>query len=83
MRNDGNGSKKKGNHVRSQVPIDVAVEEPGTGVVGEEPDRDIVARVADAHDVADDGVYKVVRRIASATDDGEGMSVQMNGVLSR
>lgn len=70
-------------HVRAQVPVDVAVEEPGTGVVGEEPDRDIVARVTDAHDVTDDGVYKVVRRIASAADDGEGMSMQVNGMLSK
>ena len=49
-----------GNHVRAQVPVDVAVEEPRAGVVGIEPDRDIVARAADAHDVADDGVHKVV-----------------------
>jgi len=70
-------------HVRAQVPVDVAVEEPGTGVVGEEPDRDIVAHVTDAHDVTDDGVYKVVRRISSAADDGEGMSMQVNGMLSK
>ena len=73
----------KGNHVRAQVPVDVAVEEPRAGVVGEEPDGDIVAHVAVAHDVADDGVYKVVRRIAGAADDVEGMSMQVNGVLSK
>ena len=71
------------NNLRPQVPVDVAVEEPRTGIVGEEPDRDIVARDAVAHDVADDGVYKVVRRIAGAADDVEGMSMQVNGVLSK
>ena len=65
------------------MPINVAVEEPRAGVVGEEPDCDIVARVADAHDVADDGVYKVVRRIAGAANDREGMSVQVDGMLSK
>lgn len=65
------------------MPVDVAVEEPRTGVVGEEPDRDIVALVADADNVADDGIYKVVRRIAGAADDGERMSMQVNGMLSR
>jgi len=44
----------------AQVPVNVAVEEPRARVVSEEPDRDIVASVADAYDVADDGVLKVV-----------------------
>jgi hypothetical protein len=47
-------------HERAQVPVDVAVEEPRTGVVREEPDRDIIASVADGYDIADDWVHKVV-----------------------
>ena len=42
------------------MPIDVAVEEPRARVVGEEADRDIVTNIADAHDVANNGVIKVV-----------------------
>ena len=66
-----------------QVPIDVAVEEPRTRVVGEETDGDIVARVADAHDVTDYGIHEVVRRIPSATYNPEGVTVQMHRVLCR
>jgi hypothetical protein len=66
---------------RVQVPINVAVEEPRARVVGEEPDRDIIASVADAHDVADDRVFEVVRRITSTADHGERMSMQVNRVL--
>ena len=47
-------------HERVQVPIDVAVEEPRARVVSEEPDRHIITRVADAHDVADDRIIKIV-----------------------
>ena len=47
-------------HEHGQMPINVAVEKPRARVVGKESDRDIIARVADAHDVADDRVIKVV-----------------------
>ena len=45
------------------MPIDVAVEEPWAGVVSVESNRDVIAyaRVADAHDVAHDGVDIIVR----------------------
>ena len=43
-----------------QVPIDVAVEEPRTRVVGKETDGDIVACIADTHDVTDYGINEVV-----------------------
>ena len=43
-----------------QVPIDVAVEEPRTRVVGKETDSDIVACIADTHDVTDYGINEVV-----------------------
>ena len=53
----------------------MAVEKPRARVVSKEPDRDIIARVADAHDVADDGVIKVVRRITGTADHGERMAM--------
>jgi len=63
------------------VPVNVAVEEPRARVVREEPDRNIIASVADAYDVADNGVHKVVRRIASTADHVERMAVNVNGML--
>jgi hypothetical protein len=63
------------NHEHGQMPINVAVEEPRARVVSEESDRDIITRVADAHDVADDRIIKVVRRITSTPDYGESMAM--------
>ena len=57
------------------MPVDVAVEEPRARVVSEESDRNIITRVADAHDVADDRVVIVVRRITSTSDYGESMAM--------
>ena len=68
-----NHDKEQKNDGRIQVPIDVAVEEPWTRIVGEEADRDVVASDADTHDIANHGVIKVVGRIPSATDHREGM----------
>jgi hypothetical protein len=62
-------------HERGQVPINVAVKEPRARVVGEEPDRDTISNPADVHHVADDRVFKVVRRIASTPDYGERMAM--------
>ena len=59
----------------------MAMEEPRAWVVGEEPDRDVIACVTDVHDVADDGIHKVVRRVSGAADYVEIVSVQMNRVL--
>jgi hypothetical protein len=42
------------------VPVDVAVEEPGARVIGEEPDRDVITRVSNAHDIPDNRIDKVV-----------------------
>ena len=66
-----------------QVPIDMAVEEPRTRVVGKETDGDIVARIADTHDITDYGIDEVVRRIPTAADYPEGVPVQMHRVLCR
>jgi len=59
----------------------VAVEEPRARVVREESDRDVITRLAHAHDVADDGVIVVVVQVTSAADNMERMSVQVHGVL--
>jgi hypothetical protein len=63
------------------VPINVAVEEPRARIVSDESDSDLIARLPDAHDVADNGVVKVISIAASTADDVEGVPVQVNGVL--
>lgn len=65
------------------MPVDVAVEEPRTVIVGEEAYCDIVAGIANTHDIADYGIDEIVGRIPSATDDPERVSVQMHRVLCR
>ena len=65
------------------MPIDVAVEEPRAGIISEESDRDVIARVPDAHDIAFDGIVEVISAAAGAPDDVEGVSVQVNRVLER
>ena len=64
------------------MPINVAVEEPRTRIVGEEPDRDVVASDADTDNITTYGVIEVVGRIPSTTDHGEGVPMQVNGVLA-
>jgi hypothetical protein len=63
------------------VPIDVAVEEPWTRIVREEADCDVVPSISDTHNIATNGVIVVVGRIPGATNHGEGVPVQVNGVL--
>ena len=63
------------------MPINVAVEEPRARIISEEPDRDVIVSVSDAHDVADDWVVKIISLAPGAADDVEGVSVQVNRVL--
>jgi len=59
------------------VPVDVAVEEPWAGVVGEESDGyEIGFASPDTHDIADDRVDEVVRIASGAPDYMEGMLVK-------
>jgi len=59
------------------VPVDVAVEEPWTGVIGEESDgHEIRFAGPDAHDIADDRVFEVVRIASGAPDHMERMLVK-------
>lgn len=67
------------------MPVDVAVEEPRAGVVGREADGDVVGDavggiVAEGHDVAPGRGVPVVRGLARAADDVEGVAVQVEGV---
>ena len=64
-----------------QVPVNVAVEEPWARVICEEPNCNVIAGVAHAHDVADDWVNKVVRVISSTADYVERMSMEVNRML--
>ena len=50
------------------MPIDVAMEEPRSRVVGEEPDCDFITSVTNTHDVSDDRVVEVVGRVTSGAD---------------
>jgi hypothetical protein len=59
----------------------VAVEEPRARVICEEPDRNVITGVADAHDVAGHRVIKVIRGIASTADYGERMPMEVNRML--
>jgi len=79
IRRENSGKTVK--YGRVQVPVNVAVEEPWPRVIGVEADRKIVASLAHAHDVADDGIVKVVGGISSATDHMEGVSVQVKRML--
>lgn len=42
------------------MPVDVAVEEPRTRVVGKETNCDIIPKVTYTHDIPDNRVIKVV-----------------------
>ena len=55
------------------MPIDVAMEEPWSRVVGEEPDCDFITSAANTHDVSDNWIDEVVGRVTSATDHVEAM----------
>ena len=63
------------------MPIDVAVEDPWSRIVSDESDCDVIAWVPVTHDIADDGVVKVISRVTGAADDVEGVTVQVNRVL--
>ena len=61
----------------------MAVEEPWAGVIGKEANCDNISSVTHTHNIPDNGVVEIVRRVTSATDNVEVMPVQMNRMLSR
>ena len=65
------------------MPVDVAVEEPRAGVIGKEANCDNIPSVTHIHNIAENWVVKIVRRVTSATDNVEAVPVQMNRMLLR
>ena len=65
------------------MPVNVAVEEPRAGIVSDETNRDIIPSVTNAHDIPNNGVVKIVGRVASAADHIEVVAMQMNRMLSK
>ena len=65
------------------MPVNVAVEEPRAGIVGKETNRDIIPSVTNTHDITKNRVVKVVRRVTSAADHIEVVTMQMNRMLSK
>ena len=63
------------------MPIDVAMEEPRSRIVSEEPNSDQIATITHRHHISDDRVLEVVDKTIGATDYIETMPVQMNRVL--
>jgi hypothetical protein len=59
----------------------MAVEEPRARIVREEPDRNVIPVIADAHNVPDDRIDIVVGRVTSTADNMERMTVQVDRVL--
>jgi hypothetical protein len=65
------------------MPVNVAVEEPRAGIVGEETNRDIIPSVTNTHDIPNNRVVKVVGRATGAADHMEVVAMQMNRMLSK
>ena len=64
------------------MPIDVAMKEPRSNIVREEPDGDFITTITNRHHITDDRVVKVVGKTIGAADYVEIVPVQMNRVLS-
>ena len=67
--------------LRSEMPVNMAVQEPWARVVGDETERYIVAGSTDTDDVAPRRVLVVVLLAARDANDVEVVPVQMHGVL--
>ena len=64
------------------MPINVAVEEPGSGIVRSETDSDVICNCSDIHDIAANGVIVIVLVTTCNSDDVEVVSVKMHRMLS-
>ena len=65
------------------MPIDVAMKEPRSRVVREEPDGDfIITTTPNRHYISDNRVVEIVGRTIGAANYVEVVPVQMNRVLS-
>ena len=65
------------------MPVNVAVEEPRAGIVGDETNCDIIPSETDTHDIPNNGVVKVVGCVTSAADHIEVVTMQMDRMLSK
>jgi len=64
-----------------QMPVNVAVEEPGTRVVGDESKRRVVGRVrAGVDNIADYRIIEIIGRIPGTANNEEVVSVKMDRV---
>ena len=54
--------------VRLQMPLDMAMEKPRTGVICEKSDSHVVASCTNANDIAADWVGKIVVRASGTAD---------------
>jgi hypothetical protein len=57
------------------MPIDMAMEEPRTRVVGEEPYSDVIPSITDTYNISNDGIVEVVGRATCTTDHMEVVSM--------
>ena len=65
------------------MPVNVAVEEPRAGIVGEETNGDIIPSATNTHDIPNNRVVIVIGRVTSAADHIEVVAMQMNRMLSK
>ena len=65
------------------MPVNVAVEEPRSGIVGDETNRDVIPSSTNTHDITKNGVVKVVGRVTGAAHHMEVVAMQMNRMLSK
>lgn len=69
-------------HLRSEMPVNMAMEEPRSGVIGLEPNRNIIPSIADVNYVTQDRVVEIVTAVPCTAHDVERMSMNVNRVLS-
>ena len=56
-----------------EVPINMTMEEPWTGIIGPETNRNVVPHLTNVNCIADDGVVVIVMSLTSTTDNVERM----------
>lgn len=68
-------------HVRLQMPVNMAVQEPRARVVSDKSECDIIASTADAHDIPTNRDSIVVGRAARNAHNIKCMAMKMERVL--
>jgi hypothetical protein len=70
-------------HLRGEMPVNMAMEEPRPGVIGHKTNRDIISLIADADYVTQDRVVPVIGTVPCTANNIERMAVEMDGMLTR